>query len=219
MSRSVLLVEDEAPLRDALTQVLEGGGLRVKGYGSAEEFLAEAQPGLRGCLLLDVRLPGLSGPELQAELSARGVDLPIVFLTGHGDVATSVRTLKAGAFDFLEKPVAAELLLERVRGALALERERHAAKLAQADAAARVARLTEREREILAEVAAGRSSKEIGRRFGISHRTVEVHRAHIMQKVGARSTVELVRLAEAGALGAPNASGTRRGRSGRRARA
>lgn len=213
MVRTVILVEDEAPQRDALAQLLEGAGLRVKQYESGEALLAEVGPELRGCLLLDFRLPGCSGTALQSELKERGVDLPIIFLTAHGDVGTSVRALKAGAYDFLEKPASPEVLLERVLGALALERRHHAARAAQGEAAARVARLTEREREILAEVAAGRSSKETARRLGISHRTVEVHRAHIMQKVEARGTVDLVRLAEACGLLAARTSGARRRRA------
>lgn len=201
MSRNVLLVEDEAPLREALVQVLEGAGLHVKDYASAEAFLAEVRSSQRGCVLLDARLPGMSGLDLQAELKVRGIEMPIIFLTGHGDVATSVRALKAGAVDFLEKPVPAQLLVERVRSALAQERERRAEVALAAEAAERAARLTAREREILVEVAAGRSSKEIARRFGISHRTVEVHRARIMQKMSARGAVELARLAEACGLG------------------
>lgn len=197
MSRIVTLVEDEAPVRDALTQILQGAGLQVEAFASAEDFLAALRPGRRGCLLLDVRLPGLSGPELQAALNARGVELPVVFLTGKGDVATAARTFKAGAFDFLEKPVRAKALLERVQAALQLERERHSRAISRREALRRLSRLTAREREVMALVAAGRSSKEIGRRLGISHRTVEVHRGHIMQKTQARSTLDLVRLADA----------------------
>ncbi|HVB48429.1 MAG TPA: response regulator [Burkholderiales bacterium] len=209
MSRTVLLVDDDDAVRDALTQVLEGAGLSVRAFASAEAFLAGCRRGQRGCLLLDVRLPGLSGPDLQAALQARGLEMPVIFLTGHGDVATSVRTLKAGAFDFLEKPTPAAVLLDRVRRALEQERTRHAVKTAAVAADARLGRLTAREREILPEVAAGRSSKEIARRLGISHRTVEVHRAHIMQKMGARNAVELARLAGTGELGALPARGLR----------
>jgi len=189
-----MLVDDEAPVREALTQVLEGARLRVEAFASAEAFLAALRPGKRGCLLLDVSLPGRSGPELQAALAARGLELPIIFITGRGDVATSVRTLKAGAFDFLEKPVSAKILLERVSAALKLERRQHTQAATARAARERIARLTPREREIMALVAAGHSSKDIARRMGISHRTVEVHRGHIMQKTGARNTLDLARL-------------------------
>lgn len=196
MTRKVVLVEDEAPVREALTQILEGAGLRVEAFASAEDSLTALRPGRRGCLLCDVRLPGMSGPELQATLKERGVELPIIFLTGKGDVATATRTLKAGAFDFLEKPIRADALVERVRAALALERERYARSSVVRATHGRLARLTPREREIMALVAAGRSSKEIARRLAISHRTVEVHRAHIMQKTDTHTTLELARLAD-----------------------
>jgi FixJ family two-component response regulator len=202
VNRTVYLVDDDDAVRDALGQVLEGAGFRVRGFARAEDFLAECRASTRGCALLDVRMPGLSGPELQDALAARGVEIPLIFLTGHADVATSVRTLKAGAFDFLEKPAPAEALLDCVRRALELERQRRKAQTAAAAARAQLEALTEREREILGAVAAGRASKEIAKELGISHRTVEVHRAHIMQKTGARNSIELARLVEEARRGA-----------------
>lgn len=194
---TVYVVEDAAALAGALARLLEDADLPVQVFDSAETFLAALRPGARGCLVLDLKLPGLGGLELQARLNEFGSDLPVIFLTGCGRVRTSVRALKAGAFDFLEKPVAPLLLLDRVRGALAESRKRHAAKVAAAQAASRVQRLTAREREVLRYVTSGRSSKEIARHLGVSHRTVEVHRAHIMEKTGSHNVVDLISIEHA----------------------
>lgn len=200
MNATVFVVDDDDAVRDAVVRLLAANRLPARAYASAEAFLAEIRPGQPGCLLLDVRMPGLSGPELQAELAARGVDLPIVFLTGHGDVRTSVQAMKAGALDFLEKPVLGALLVERVRAALSVAAERRRVAEARARVRARFDRLSAREREVAELVLDGLSNKEIARRLFISHRTVEVHRAHIMQKLGAETLLELARLADAGDL-------------------
>ncbi len=181
-----------------MARLLFGEGLPVAAHASAEDFLAALPADASGCLLLDLRLPGMSGLELQAELNRRGTRLPIVFLTGHGDVPASVRALKGGAFDFLEKPVPAETLLDRVHEALRLaaEQSRHA----REDRAQtrRLERLTAREREVMLLAVAGNTSKAIAKQLGISHRTVELHRSRVMQKTGAANLIELARIAESG---------------------
>jgi two-component system response regulator FixJ len=196
MNQTVFVVDDDDAVRDALTRLLEQAGFRVQAFASANAFLEQCSLAQAGCMVLDVRMPGLSGPELQEALAARGQELPIIFLTGHGDVATSVQTLKAGAYDFLEKPPEAAVLVDRVRGALELEKRERAAKKIALEARAKLDGLTEREREVLLAVVAGQSSKEIARRLGISYRTVEAHRAHVMQKTGADTIVQLVNMVE-----------------------
>lgn len=197
MTQTVYLVEDDDAVRDSLAQVLEGAGLPVRAYASGEAFLAAYRGDPGGCAVLDVRLPGMSGPELQEALAARGADIPIIFLTGHADVPLAVRALKAGAYDFLEKPARNAALLDRVRSALEFQRTRHDEKFSVGEARRHFELLTERERAILLKVVAGRSSKEIARDLGISHRTVEVHRANIMRKTRAENTIQLVRLVDA----------------------
>jgi two-component system response regulator FixJ len=194
MTSTVFLVDDDHAVRDALTQLLAGSGLRVQAYGSAEEFLAAYNSNRAGCLLLDMRLPGASGAALQAGLKARGSVLPIIFLTAHGSVADSVQALKAGAFDFLEKPPEPAQLVERVRSALRLDSQQRRERAASQDA---MAKITPREREIMPLVAAGCSCKEIGKRLGISHRTVELHRMRVMRKMGAQTVVGLASLVKA----------------------
>jgi FixJ family two-component response regulator len=193
----VYVVDDDAAVRDGLALLLDTAGLAVQTFPAAAAFLAAYEAGRGGCLILDVRMPEMSGPELQAELSRRGADLPIVFLTAHGDIPTTVQAMKGGAIDFLTKPVVGSELLERVHAAL----ERSARLREQASATQslreRLQALTTREREIMRLVAAGQANKEIARTLGISHRTVEVHRARVMQKTGVTNLVELSHLAEA----------------------
>lgn len=191
----VFIVDDDASVRDALALLFDTAGLAAETYPSAEAFLQAYRPDRRGCLVLDVQMPGLSGLELQAKLAELAVRLPIIFLTAHGNIPAAVRAIKAGAVDFLEKPADGALLLERVQAAL-----RDSAPVRQGlDAALeeKFARLTMREREVMARVAAGMSSKETARALGISHRTVEVHRARLMQKMGARTVLDLAAMAEA----------------------
>ena len=195
MKGTIFLVEDDAAVRTALTRLLEGEGLRVKACASAEEFLAKCPRRPSGCLLLDLRLPGKNGLDLQEELTLSGIRLPVVFLSGHGDVPASVRALKSGALDFLVKPAPADTLLHAVRKALDRDAERRRRDAAEKAAHARVAQLTPREREVMALTVAGHPNKEIARRLGISHRTVEVHRAHMLHKLGTKSLLELSRLA------------------------
>lgn len=195
MNPTVFVVDDDADLREALVQLLETAGLAVEGYPDGPSFLAAFGRDRAGCLLLDVAMPGMTGLEVQAALKARGEVVPIVFLTGHGDIPMAVRALQAGAVDFLEKPVTGARLVEHVRRALTKDLEERALRAEIRMARERCGRLTAREREVMARVVDGGSSKEIGRALGLSPRTVEVHRAHVMHKMGASSLAELIRLA------------------------
>lgn len=190
---TVFVVDDDAAVRDSLAMLLEAAGHTVAAFARAPDFLAACTP--RGCLILDVSMPGMDGPALQDELARRGIRLPIIFLSGHGTIPVTVRAIKAGALDFLTKPVDGAVLLARVQDALrqcALLREQEDT---TQSVAARLASLTPREREIMLLVVAGHSSKEIAQRLAISHRTVEIHRARIMQKTAASNLLELARIA------------------------
>ena len=192
---NVYVVDDDEAVRDALAMLLEAADHAVATFARAADFLDFCTPGILGCVILDVNMPGMDGPALQEELTRRGVWLPVIFLSGHGTIPTTVRTIKAGALDFLTKPVNGSLLLARVQNAL----ERCSLLQQQAEAyqsiASHLAMLTEREREIMALAVAGHTSKEIAQRLEISFRTVEIHRAHIMQKTGASNLLELARIA------------------------
>jgi RNA polymerase sigma factor (sigma-70 family) len=201
---TVFVVDDDAAVRDGLALLLDTAGLAVETYDSAAAFLAVCSPGRAGCLILDVRMPEMGGPELQAELNRRGIDLPIIFLTAHGDIPTTVQAMKAGALDFLTKPVAGDDLLERVRAAFEKSARLREQESATQSLRERLEGLTAREREIMRLVVDGIPNKEIARRLAISHRTVEVHRARVMQKTGVTNLVELSRLAQAcGLLAGP----------------
>ncbi len=192
MNPTVFLVDDDAAVRDALAAFFRAEGLEVRAFESAEAFLAQCPPAAAGCLVLDVRMPGVSGLDLQRALGESNIRLPIIFLTGHGDIPMSVRALRAGAIDFLEKPPDLDTLLARVRDAFAQDTRQRAEETGRAAVRARCRRLSPREREILTQVAAGRTSKEIARALAISPRTVEVHRSHLMVKLGAHSLADLV---------------------------
>jgi FixJ family two-component response regulator len=193
----VFVVDDTLAVRDSLKSMLEAADLEVETYPSAEAFLASYRPRERGCLLLDVKLPGASGLELQVALQQRNIRLPIIFLTAHADIRASVRAIKAGAVDFLLKPTSGAELLERVLTALRLDTAAPVLGLSEEAAEGTYARLSPREREVVELVAAGLSNKEIGRKLCISHRTVEIYRARLRKKTSARSMVDLVRLADA----------------------
>jgi RNA polymerase sigma factor (sigma-70 family) len=189
----IYVVDDDDAFRDSLRWLLESAGYRVAVFPSAERFLASYRPGGNACLLLDVRMPGLSGIELQAELIRRGDPLPIIFITGHGDVPMAVEAVKTGAFDFIEKPCADDQLLaliERVSAEGGPARHERAQRLS---AAVRLRTLTEREREVLDLVVVGKKNKQIAEGLGISVKTVEAHRARAMEKMGAASIAEVVR--------------------------
>jgi FixJ family two-component response regulator len=183
-------------MRTSLARLLSGAGYEVASYASAEEFLEVAGPALTGCILLDLRLPGISGLELQRELAARGCLASIVFLTAHGDVPTGVRAMKGGALDFLVKPVAADELFAAIAAAAGREADTRRQREEATGLRARVESLSGREREVWLRVARGDLNKQIAHDLGIGERTVKLHRARAMEKLGARSTADLVRIAE-----------------------
>jgi two-component system response regulator FixJ len=189
----VHVVDDEAAIRDSLAMLLRSVGLQSRAYAGAQAFLDGWRQGGAECLVCDVRMPGMSGLELQEALKARNAHLPVVLITGHGDVAMAVRAMKAGASDFIEKPFNDQVLLDAVNRALARARDGQGA--GRAEIEARVESLTPREREVMLLVAEGRPNKVVATRLGLSTRTVEVHRAKLMEKMQARSLAELVRMA------------------------
>jgi FixJ family two-component response regulator len=190
------IVDDDESMRTALQRLLTEGGFQTRAYGSTGEFLLEPLPDQSACLLLDVRLPGPSGLELQAALQRQNVEVPVIFLTGHGDVASSVRAMKAGAVDFLEKPVEPNILFAAIRSALAKDESRRAARGAAERQRKRLDGLTPQQREVFGGIIAGKLNKQIAHELGISERTVKTRRAEVMAKLGADSVAELVRQAE-----------------------
>lgn len=192
---TVFIVDDDPAVRDSLSLLCESAGWQVECFASGEDFLAGYRPERPGCLLLDVRMPRMSGPQLHEELGRRGRYLPIIYLTAHGDIPMTVRAIKAGAIDFLTKPVDGALLLEHVQAAMANDQELREREAAVAGRRARLAELTEREREVMTLAVAGQCNKLIAKRLGISHRTVETHRSRILQKTGTNSIFELGKLA------------------------
>ena len=186
------VVDDDEALRDSMTWMLEGNNYKVATYESGEAFLRVINPAMAGCVLLDVRMPGMSGLELFEELGRRRCGLPVVFITGHGDVPMAVSALKKGAVDFIEKPFGERDMLRLVEQCLQLERETRDKRLLEADTARRMEQLTQREREVLDLIIVGKLNKQIADDLGISIKTVEVHRARVMEKMGAHSLAELV---------------------------
>jgi FixJ family two-component response regulator len=191
MSGTVFLVDDDEAVLRSLGDILSADGLAVRAFDSAEALLAGCDAHSEGCIVLDIRLPGMDGLNAQAVLAERGVQMPIIFLTGHGEVQISVRAMKAGAYDFLQKPVPADTLLARVYAALMLDRRRVQERSEEALARERLARLTPREQEVLKQLLQGASSKEIAKLLGLSPRTVDVHRKNILVKCRASSVLEL----------------------------
>jgi len=199
-SSKIFIVDDDAAVRDSLKLLIEQEGLKVDTYDGADSFLAACRPEWCGCAVIDVRMPGMDGLQLHEELLRRGVHLATVFLTGHGDIPMSVKAIKAGAVDFLTKPVTADALLESIRAALKLSAQMHAKAEMSHLLTARLASITEREREVMLLAVAGHPNKEIARRLGISHRTVEIHKGRIMQKTGAATLLDLARIAQEAGL-------------------
>jgi len=193
--RLIHVVDDDESLRASLLDLLDAAGFEARGYGSTGEFLMQTLADRPGCILLDVRLPGPSGIELQQALQDRGVMLPVIFMTGHADVPTSVRAMKAGAVDFLEKPVERDTLLDALERALSQDALRRGERDETSRQRARLAVLTPREREIFDRVVAGKLNKQIADELGISLRTVKAYRASVMEKLGVASAAELGRLA------------------------
>ena len=191
----VHVVDDDESLRAALQDLLNAAGYDAQVYASTGEFLLHPLPDRPGCVLLDVRLPGPSGLELQAALERQGIALPVIFLTGHADVSTGVRAMKAGAVDFLEKPVERDTLLEALDRALARDAAQRAARVEALRRSARLDVLTSREREVFDRIVAGKLNKQIADELGIGLRTVKAYRAQLMVKLGVSSAAELGRLA------------------------
>lgn len=198
---TVFIVDDDAALCTATTRLLDSHGFKVRSFSSAESFLARFDPRESGCLLLDLRMPGRSGLELQQALSDQKVEIPIVFLTGHADVTTSVFAMKKGAVDFLQKPVGEEELIAALERALTRDAEHRKHSAEMAGLRGRYDTLTPREKEVLAEVVAGQRNKQAAFSLGIAERTVKLHRSRVLEKMGADSLADLVRMAEYLGLG------------------
>lgn len=192
---TVFIVDDDADVRDSLRALLESARFEVQDFPSATSFLAAVTPGSGACLVADVRMPDMDGLTLQEEIARRGMDLPVIIVTGHGEVPLAVRAMKAGAVDFIEKPYDDDLLLASVRRAQELNLNRRAEASNAQETAERISALTPREREVLEHLVAGQPNKVIAHELGISPRTVEIHRAHLMEKMQARSLSDLVRIA------------------------
>ncbi|HEX7009902.1 MAG TPA: response regulator transcription factor [Phycisphaeraceae bacterium] len=197
----VYVIDDDPAVRDSLCWLIESVGLEVAAFGAAQAFLDHlmslpAWPSA-GCVVADLRLPGMSGLDLQDRMKDLGIDLPIIFITGHGDVPLAVRAMRAGAIDFIEKPFSDELLLGRIHEALVQHARQRQAAADRSELERRFQRLTPREREVMELIIQGRLNKQIAADLGLSHKTVEVHRAHVMEKMEAASLADLVRMAMA----------------------
>jgi FixJ family two-component response regulator len=197
----VYLIDDDESVREGVADLLRSVGHTVRSFRSAQEFLDSPRPDAPGCIVLDVRLPGPSGLEVQRSLTEMGVKLPIIFISGHGDIPMSVRAIKSGAIEFLTKPLHEQQLLDAVQTGVERDRARREEATLGAELQERFNSLTPRERDILALVVSGQRNKQIAGQFGLSEMTVKVHRSHIMQKMRARSLVDLVRMADR--LGVP----------------
>jgi FixJ family two-component response regulator len=191
---TVYVVDDDPAMRSSLRWLIESVGLTVRTCSSAQEFLRTYEPTDPGCLVLDVRMPGMSGLDLQAELAARKIKIPILIITGYAEVPLAVRAMKAGAFDFIEKPFSDQTLLDRIRAAVAHDDVVRRRQAARAQVEARLRLLTAREREVLNRVVTGKSNKVIAADLQLSTKTVEVHRAHVMEKLKADNLADLIRL-------------------------
>lgn len=191
---TVFVVDDDPAVREALRFRLRSAGMNVETCGGAQEFLDTYDPAQPGCLVLDVRMPGMSGLDLQDALAEQGIKLPVIIITGHGDIPMAVQAMRAGAVDFLEKPFREQELLHRIHQAVEQDTRARQDRAAKAEITARLASLTPREGQVLDLVVAGRPNKAIAGELGLSHKTVEFHRAKIMDKMRADSVAELVRM-------------------------
>ncbi len=200
----VFVVDDDEAMRSSLRWLIESDGLEVETFESAQHFLDSYYPGQAGCLLLDVRMPGMSGLKLQSQLEEREISAPVIIITGHGDIAMAVKAMKAGARDFIEKPFDDEVLLKAIRRALVVDVAQREARASQSEILARMAQLTRREQEVMEMVTSGLSNKEIASRLDVSAKTIEAHRARVMEKMEAGSLAELVRMAITGSNHRPS---------------
>lgn len=194
LSQTVFIVDDDEAVRNSLRLLLKSVGLVPVALGSAREFIDKYDPAQSGCLVLDVRMPGMSGIELQESLNLQGAIIPVIFVTGHGDVPMAVEAMQAGAFDFLQKPFRDQDLIDRIQRALEKDRAIRAALGERELIRLRFESLTPREREVLALVASGKPNKIMAADLGVSQRTIEIHRARVMEKMGATSLAQLVRM-------------------------
>lgn len=195
-SQVVFVIDDDASMRDAISRLLNAVGLTVQTFASAGEFLAGKLPDVPGCAVLDVRLPGLSGLDLQREMVERGIHIPVIFITGHGDIPMSVQAMKAGAVEFLTKPFRDQDLLDAVRSGIQLDRQGRKERAELAELRDGLRQLTPREREVMSLVVAGLLNKQIALRLGTSEKTIKIHRSHVMQKMRADSLADLVRMSQ-----------------------
>lgn len=192
----VFVVDDDASMRDAISRLLNAVGLTVQTFASARAFLNRRLPDVPGCVVLDVRLPGLSGLDLQREMVERGIHIPVIFITGHGDIPMSVQAMKAGAVEFLTKPFRDQDLLDAVRSGIQLDRQGRKERAELAELRDGLRQLTPREREVMSLVVAGLLNKQIALRLGTSEKTIKIHRSHVMQKMRADSLADLVRMSQ-----------------------
>ncbi|WP_425988672.1 response regulator transcription factor [Afipia sp. DC4300-2b1] len=194
---TVIIVDDDAAIRASLDSLFRSVGLSTRLFGSPAELLAGAMPAGPGCIVLDVRLPGVSGLDLQGQLARQGLDFPIIFMTGHGDIPMSVRAMKAGAIDFLAKPFRDQDILDAVTAALERDVQRRSIATAKGQLLAEYAALTAREREVMGHVTSGLMNKQVAGLMGLSEITVKIHRGNVMRKMNVKSLADLVRKAEA----------------------
>lgn len=193
---TVFVIDDDPSVRKALSRLVKSAGFRAEAFASAEEFLQQPSPNVPACVVLDVHMPGLNGLDLQRTLAQRAACLPIVFITGHGDIPMSVQAMKAGAVDFLPKPFCDQDLLAAVRQAIARHTAARQAEAELVEIRQRAATLSPREREVMALVVSGKLNKQTGHQLGVTVKTIKVHRAQVMRKMGAGSLAQLVRIAE-----------------------
>ena len=197
----VFIIDDDESVRRALTNLFQSVGLEVEAFGSAQEMLQSKLPDVASCLVLDIRLPGLSGLDLQTELAKANIHIPIIFITGHGDIPMTVRAMKGGAVDFLTKPFRDQDLLDAVMTAIERDRKRREVDKTVANLQSLFETLSAREREVLALVASGMMNKRIAAELGLAEITVKIYRGHIMKKMGAKSLADLIRMTEALGIG------------------
>jgi FixJ family two-component response regulator len=203
----VFVIDDDVSMRDALRNLLRSVGLQAKTFDTAQEFLAQRRPEGPACLILDVRLPGLSGLDLQRELAGADIDIPIIFVTGHGDIPMSVHAMKAGAVEFLTKPFRDQELLDAVQEAITRDREAQVERRQVQKLRARYDSLTDRERQVLRLVAGGLLNKQIAGQLGTTEATIKLHRGHVMHKMQAASLADLIRMAQKLEIPAVNSAG------------